>query len=60
MARNRLEELVAVYESGLEAIQAILEDDELRAREKLDAIGDVVFGDDEDDNEDEHSDEAVE
>ncbi|MEK7247711.1 MAG: hypothetical protein AAB092_04480 [Chloroflexota bacterium] len=53
MERNELEGLVAVYESGFVAIQGILEDDELRAREKLDAIGDVVFGDGESEADDE-------
>jgi hypothetical protein len=47
MERNDLEGLVSVYEGGFEEIQGILEDEDLTAREKVDAISDVVYGDEE-------------
>lgn len=47
MQRNEMEGLVSVYEGGFEEIQDILEDDELTAEEKIDAICDVVYGEDE-------------
>jgi hypothetical protein len=50
MQRNELEGLVSVYEGGFEEIQSILDDDELTAREKVEAIDDVVSGEDEDDS----------
>lgn len=53
MDRNELEGLVSVYEGGFEQIQSILDDGELTSREKLDAIGDVVLGDDESEDDDE-------
>lgn len=51
MERSELEALVAVYERGFRAIEEIFEDDDLTADDKVDAIGDVVFDDDGQDDE---------
>lgn len=56
MVRGDLEGLVSVYEGGYEEIQGILEDDELTALEKVDAISDVVYGDEAADSDDNESD----
>lgn len=60
MQRSELEGLVAVYERGFAAIQEILEDDEIRARDKIDAICEVVFDENEDENQDGNAAEAAE
>ncbi len=52
MQRNDFESTVALYESGYDSIESVLDDDALSAREKLDAIEDIVYGtDDESDDE---------
>ncbi len=44
MDRNELEGLAEVYESGFSAIEDVLDDAELSVEEKLEAIEDVVRG----------------
>lgn len=56
MDRGDLEGLISVYEGGYEEIQGILEDNELSTLEKVDAISDVVYGDEDADTDDKESD----
>ena len=44
--------MLSAYETGFDDIEDILDDESLSAREKLEAIEDLVYGDDDQDPED--------
>jgi hypothetical protein len=50
MERSEEGETLSVYEKGYDQIESVLEDDELSAREQVEAIADIVYGDDEESN----------
>ncbi len=52
MEANDFERTLAVYEAGYDSIESVLDDDSLGARDKVDAIADIVYGEDDDDDAD--------
>ncbi len=46
MGRTELQEIIAAFEDDFSSIHAVLDDAALTASEKLDAIAEIVEGDD--------------
>ena len=44
--------MLSAYEAGFDDIEDVLDDESLSARDKLEAIEDLVYGDDDQDSED--------